>query len=439
MTETIKVTKEDIHLKARLISEGVRVNWPDGPVQKAPQKIQEVDLPKKIDGSDTKKVMELYAKALQGGDSVIGLGATFKLDGSGLIAPIYPNQHSRLEFTAKDNEVTLTDGGEVVATGRTSNRPEWINEKLSNGMPVTVALPGMSKSIINVVFNLSCINYNTGRGCRYCNLFANPVSKRIVMTSKETLREYAKLQAEAIKIATDNGWHGNLAISGGAFAPAQRGEYLERLDIVLTEVRNAVGDEKFNKLRKTYNHYPPENFDDMHDWKEIGIDATSIDLEVLDDAYFAAICPGKNAYKPLPYWKEAQEASVDIFGPIFGTTGCVVVGIEPMSTLTKGIDERLSKGVMPLPLVFFSAPGSAYWGFRAPTAEWIVEASDKMVDSYMKHMPKYLPALAKMRGGKGGGRPPRRETTHLSVVFDELERRVQELMGGLIKQPKQEV
>ncbi len=46
----------DHYLKARLISEGVRVNWPDGP----PQKINEVDLPKKIDGSDTKKVLELF-------------------------------------------------------------------------------------------------------------------------------------------------------------------------------------------------------------------------------------------------------------------------------------------------------------------------------------------------------------------------------------------
>ena len=253
------------------------------------------------------------------------------------------------------------------------------------------------------------------------------------MISKETLREYAKLQAEAIKIATDNGWHGNLAISGGAFAPAQRGEYLERMDLVLSEIRDAIGTEKFSKIRKVYNHYPPENFNEMHDWKEVGIDATSIDLEVMDDAYFAAICPGKNAYRPLPYWKEAQEASVDIFGPIFGTTGCVVVGIEPMHTLTKGIDERLSKGVMPLPLVFFSAPHSAYWGFRAPTADWLVEASDKMVDSYTKHMPKFLPSLAKRQEGGVRSRPPRRETTHLSIVFDELERRVQELIGKFQK------
>ena len=88
---------------------------------------------------------------------------------------------------------------------------------------------------------------------------------------------------------------------------------------------------------------------------------------------------------------------------------------------------------------FFSAPGSAYWGFRSPTAEWIVEASDGIVDAYMKHMPKHLPAMAKRLGGGGAPRMPRRrESTHLSIVWDELQRRMEELMGGLKGQKKGE-
>ena len=99
------------------------------------------------------------------------------------------------------------------------------------------------------------------------------------------------------------------------------------------------------------------------------------------------------------------------------------MGIEPMSTLIKGIDERLSKGIMPVPLVFFSAPGSAYWGFRAPTAEWVVEASEKIADSFMKHSLKFLArAIAKARRK----RTPR-ESSPLTVVFDEIQRRIQEL------------
>lgn len=163
------------------------------------------------------------------------------------------------------------------------------------------------------------MNFNTNQGCRYCNLFANPISRKISMLPMDTLKLWAKYQGEALKIAIDNDWWGNLAISGGALAPAQRGEYLERVKLVLSTLKSAVGEDVYNKLPKVYNHYPPEDFADMHKWKELGIKSTSFDLEVMDDAYFAAICPGKASYKPLSYLKKAQEYSVEVFGPLFGT------------------------------------------------------------------------------------------------------------------------
>jgi len=51
------------------------------------------------------------------------------------------------------------------------------DEPLSNGLPASTFLPGMSQEIINLIFCLSCNNYNTGRGCKDCNLFANPLSE----------------------------------------------------------------------------------------------------------------------------------------------------------------------------------------------------------------------------------------------------------------------
>jgi hypothetical protein len=429
MAEEQMITKEDIYLKARLTSEGVRVQMPDALPDPSAMEKEEIVIPDKLDLDDIDGILDLMRRSNMQRESNRFLGQTFILDGSGLLAPVYPNKHSRLDLLVEGDKATISDGGEVLATGRFPPRKEWLSEKISNGMPITTVLPGMSAAIINIVFNLSCMNYNANRGCRYCNLFANPVSKKIVKLPKATLEKYASYQAEAVKIATDNGWRGTLAVSGGALPPAQRGEYLERLELVLSTIREAISEETFKRLRKVYNHYPPEDFSDMHTWKEIGIDATSIDLEVMDDAYFAAICPGKHAYKPLPYWKKAQEASVEIFGPLLHTTGCIVVGIEPMSTLLRGFEDRVSKGVMPLPLMFFSAPGSAYWGFRAPTAEWIVEASVRMVDIFLEHIPKFLNKMPSERTGAGAPGRQRRPlsdylTTHLSTVPDELQRRL---------------
>jgi len=442
VTETVEqniITKEDIFIKARMISEGVRVQ-----VSKeiSPElhktairenEVSGVKIPEKLDFDDPERIIELFAEVNKT-DTSSDFRQVIIFNGSGLRAPIYLNKHSRMELVIQDNKAKVFEDGNILVSGTFPKRFEWLDEKLSNGLPIATVLPSMSTSIINVVFSLSCINYNSNRGCRYCNLFSNPISKKISMLPKETLRVWAKYQGEAVKTAIDNGWRGSIAISGGALPPAQRSEYLERLEIVLSSLKDAVGDEIFKKLPKVYNHYPPEDFSDMHKWKEMGITTTSFDLEVMDDAYFAAICPGKAAYKPLSYLKKAQEYSVEVFGPIFGTIGCVVMGIEPMSSLVEGFDERISKGILSLPLVFHSTPGSAYEGFRPPTAEWIIEASEKMAGSFLKHIFKWIKPTRTnaKKGGKNLSSLSSRRfpTTHLSVLFDEIGYRVNKLLGG---------
>ncbi len=444
VTETVEknlVPKEDIFIKTRMISEGVhaqvsekispelyKMSMRENNIGSNDLKIRE-----KLDFSDPESIIELFADV-----NKIDTSSDFRqeiiFESSGLRAPIYLNKHSRLDLFIQNNKATVFEDGVILVTGIFPKRFEWLDEKLSNGLPISTVLPSMSASIINVVFSLSCMNYNTNRGCRYCNLFSNPISKKISMLPKETLRVWAKYQGEAVKTAIDNGWRGSIAISGGALAPAQRGEYLERLEIVLSSLKDAVGDEIYKKLPKVYNHCPPDDFSDMYKWKEMGITATSFDLEVMDDAYFAAVCPGKAAYKPLSYFKKAQEYSVNVFEPLVGTIGCVVMGIEPMSTLVRGFDERISKGILPLPLVFHSTPGSAYEDFRPPTAEWIIEASEKMADSFMKHIFKWF-KLTKADAKEGGKyvskfSPRKMPTTHLSVVFDEVGFRINQLLRG---------
>ena len=434
------VTKEDIFIKARMISEGVRIHDSEDlsfelskMTMQEKAKQSEFKIPEKLDFNDPESIIELFAKVNKT-DTSSDFRQVIILDGSGLRAPIYYNKHSHIHLNIKNNKVIISEEGDILVKGTFPKRFEWLDEKLSNGLPVSTVLPSMSASIINVVFSLSCINYNTNRGCRYCNLFSNQISKKISMLPKETLRVWAKYQGEAVKTAVDNGWRGSIAISGGALAPAERSEYLDRLKIVLSSLRNAIGEVTFKKLPKVYNHYPPEEFSDMNKWKDLGINTTSFDLEVMDDAYFAAICPGKAAYKPLSYFKEAQEYSVKVFGPLLGTIGCVVMGIEPMSTLVNGFNERISKGILPIPLVFHSTPGSAYEGFRPPTAEWIVEASEKMADSFMKHVLKWLkpgkPTANEGRRNISRFSPGRMPTTHLSVVFDEIGYRINKLFGG---------
>lgn len=432
MAEERPITEQDVFIKARLMSEGVRIKDVQMPSMEELTRATAA-LPERLDYDDVEGIWRTYAQtaSLWERTSRQAAGLKFHFDGCGIKVMVMPNEYSRLQLTRQGDRVTVTDGDEILVTGYVPASLSWAEGSLSNGLPMRTFLPVVSAEIVTVAFSLSCANYVSGKdACRYCNLFANPLSKRMLKLPDHVLRSWASYQAEALKVAVDAGWRGMISLSAGALPPADRHLYLERMEIVLSEVRAALGDEAYQQQKIFFNYYPPEDFAEMHRWKALGVTGTSIDLEVMDPKYFAAICPGKNSYKPHAYWMEAQEASVEVFGPYLNTTGCLVVGIEPMEALVEGVEERISKGVMPFPLTYYSAPGSAYWGFRPPNADWFVEASRRIADSFVKS-PGFLQCLAQSAGGSlvGDGAALSKHSNAMTLVFDEVLRRFQQMFA----------
>ena len=343
MTEKRNITKEDIFLKARLLSEGVRIE-----VKRPPEK-----------------------------------GPAFRpfvLEGCDLVVQPLPNTYSRLEIVIDGDDVTISDMGEVLGTGTLQVRRSWLDYPMSNGKPVESVFSG-SASIHNLVMHFSCYNYESGQGCRYCGLFASPLRK----APANVVREITALQVEATVIAVKNGWRGTLSITGGALPPAKQDQLFESIERVLTQLSESLDEETLSELHVAPNVYPPDDFKEMYKWKDLGVNAAEFDLEVMDPAYFKAICPGKSKAFPHEHWKAAQEAAVEVFGRGRGAFQSLVTGIEPMSSLVEGVEERISKGVYSAPLTFIPMPGSPYAQFRLPTAQWFVEANEKMADSYFRY------------------------------------------------------
>ncbi len=283
-TEWRLVTQQDIFVKARLLAEGVRLRArsPEEMCWRLPE--EEVENLAGIESAGGAEVL----RELQDCSAFAALECCaereFSLDGCGLSVIVTPNEYSRLELVVENgtNAVTIYDGQEGPVTGRLQKTPTpWSGTLLSNGAPIESALPFMTDTIINLIFHYACDNWNTGRACRYCNIFLNPVSKQINDMSLRTLREMAQLQAEAIKIVTDYGWRGNLAVTAGALPLNRREGYLERVQTVLEPVRAAIGETVLSELNVIFNHYPPEDLSDFDCLKEMGINTTSMDLEVM--------------------------------------------------------------------------------------------------------------------------------------------------------------
>ena len=347
MTEKRNITKEDIFLKARMLSEGVRVK-----LKKPPEK-----------GSPYRPVV---------------------LKGCDLVVQPLPNSYSRLEVVIDGDNVTISDMGKVLSSGKLEVRRSWLDEPMSNGAPVEsgVTASASSISIINIIMNFRCYNYDSGQGCRYCGLFAFPKTKA---PPPSIAHRYTSLQVETAVIAAQNGWRGTLSITGGALPPSQRDQTFENLERVMTQLQESLDGKILQQLHIAPNVYPPDDLEEMHKWKDLGVNAAEYDLEVMDPAYFKAICPGKSKSISQERWKEAQEAAVEIFGRGRGSFQSMVTGIEPMNSLVEGLEERISKGVYSAPLVMVPTPGSPYEKFRPPTADWFVEASEKIADIYFQY------------------------------------------------------
>jgi len=365
MTEKRNITKEDIYLKARLNAEGVKY---------------------RVEGSGKKR----------------GAGG-FILAGCELPVMVFSNPFSRLELIYEGNGVTVTDMGKEIGIGTLG----------SHGMP-----------FISMHLSYGCYNRTIGLPCRYCN---KNWGKEGVEPITPEIREQAARMVDRAVLIIQKGWRGPIIFSQGVLPPDRRHEINELMERAMGRFREALDEDTFRELQFAPNVYPPDDFDEMLSWKEMGFNSTLFDLEVMDTVYWNAICPGKATTYTHAYWKEAQETAAEIFGRGRGSVSSTVVGVEPMAGLVEGVEERISKGVYTIGYMFYPAPGSAYEGFRPPTAPWFVEAAEKIVDAYIRHSDTLEVSLLEderpgytQRGRSMGG----------VIIEDEMTRRLQE-MGKL--------
>jgi len=362
MTDRRNITKEDIYLKARLIAEGVR-HRTGGPGKKR------------------------------------GTGG-FILDGCELPIMAFPNRFSRLELIYEGDTVTITDMGKEIAAGRLG----------SSGIP-----------FISIHLNYGCHNRTMGLACRYCN--KNWGKPGLDLSGPEVRKETMRQVDRAASII-QHGWRGPVIFSQGVLPPDQRNEITGLMEDAMARFRESLDGDTFGELPFAPNVYPPDDFDEMFKWKQLGFNSVLFDLEVMDPAYWNAICPGKGTTYTHEYWMEAQVAAAEIFGRGRGSVSSTVIGIEPMAGLVEGVEERISKGVYTIGYMFYPAPNSGYEGFRPPTAPWFVEATENIVDAYVRHADTLEVNLL---DDDRPGYTQRGRSLGNIIIEDEMTRRLQEM------------
>ena len=387
MGEKRNITREDIYLEARLRAEGCRI--------------------------EVKKTFPA-ANAYQ---AVV-------LDGCDIVMGLWQNPASHLVVTMDGNDATISDGNEVLGTGTLEVRASWRDKLMSDGTTVQDAPIPWNADIHSIFLSYNCAHASGGKACKYCVMSAMPPGAMPSVSPSE-LDARIEHQVEAITIALQNGWRGAILLTGGTPPKSRHGQITDKMEQILTQFRETVGDDILSQNQIAEALFsPPDDLGLLDRWKDIGLNSTEFDTQIVAPDYFKAICPARGEQLR---WKEAQFASAEVFGRGRGATTGIVMGLEPMDGLLEGIEERISKGVFTQIFNFMPVPGSPYGGMMPPSAAWFVEAAEKITDIYLRYADTFDVDLTE---DTRFGYTRKGRSFYLSIVDDEMSRRLQE-MGKL--------
>jgi len=400
MIDKRNVTKADILLKTKLLAEGARVE---------------------VKGT-------LLRQATQGG---FGHNPHIVFDGCDITVAVLSNPRSRLDVLIDGNDVTISDMGEVQGTATLQSRPAWLDRPMGDGTPLSSAFDYDSAFVATILIGNRCYSYDSGKTCRFCGL-GHDFAQMGPLWSFDGTVGFAQRQIDATALAVESGWRGAILFVGGLTPPNRRGQHMTDLfETYMARFHERLDADTLSELQIAADIYPPDDLAALDKWKSFGINSCEFDSEVMDPAYFRAICPAKGEKKR---WHEAQEAAAEVFGRGRGASSLVVAGIEPMAQLVEGIEERISKGVYMQPFAYQSYPNAPMEGMVPPSAEWFMEANEKIVDIYMRYADTFDVDLTE---DDRWGYTRRGQSYSPSPSDDEKSRRLQEmgkLSPGLPKQ-----
>ena len=391
--EKRNVTRSDILLKTQLLAEGARVEVRGPPLWQP--------------------TLDAFAQ-----------NPHIVFDGCEITAVVLPNPRSRLEVLIEGNDVTISDMGEVRGTATLQARPPWLDRPMEDGTPLGSSFSYDTAFVATILIGNRCYAHDSGKTCTYCGLGHTFAQMGPLWSFDETLA-FAQRQIDATALAIESGWRGVLLFPGGATPPDRREQHTtDLLEAYMERLHERVDADVLSELQIAPDVFPPDDLGALHKWKSFGINSCEFDSEVMDPTYFRAICPAKGE---KARWNEAQEAAAEVFGRGRGSSALVVAGIEPMAQLLEGIEERASKGVYVQPFTFQSYPDAPMEGMQPPSAEWFMEANEKIVDIYMRYADTFDVDLTE---DDRWGYTRRGQSYSPSPSDDEKSRRLQE-MGKL--------
>jgi hypothetical protein len=290
----------------------------------------------------------------------VGLG--FRLGG------LYVNSPFGHKFTKKSPyKIEQRDDKWFVTNGKEEYEiiprvpSSWCSEKFGNGKMLSdyVAEEGNNMLVANVYDG--CEYFYDDEQCKFCGIQNN---KKPRVNDPDVL-------AGIINIAFLFNPNYKVLLTGGNMNQYHKGaaEYFPTVRTIKVYNPRAV---------VTCELAPPDDTDILKTLLWWGADNFCCNIEIWDDILRQQVCPGKSKIPKNRYF-ESWAFGLETIGPNSMETG-LVTGLEPVSSVKKGIENITAAGVIPSAIPFHPNDGCVYEDRSPCDPDILIEVSEIIAD-----------------------------------------------------------
>ncbi|NOY81545.1 MAG: radical SAM protein [Kiritimatiellaeota bacterium] len=280
----------------------------------------------------------------------------------GTVVQFRYNPVSPYRLQANNNGLSILYRGDVAGHAKLIPRPRFYDRLTSSGHPMRKIAQIGGEDCFFVCYQNYCSHFAGNEQCAFCNLVPTKKTYDAVL-SKKGIDEIG----EAAAAAFSEGMCNHILLTGGCFS------HEKEVDLVCKIVESIRGALATDTVPGTILPSAATEEDDIKRYRDTGIGAIGYSVEIWDEAYYRAICPGKARATSHEDFVEAIAKAVRVFGS-GRVYGVLVLGLEPRDSFLRGVRELADLGANVVPFVWSPNPGSRLEGHRAPTAEWYVGA-----------------------------------------------------------------
>ncbi|KZX17410.1 biotin synthase [Methanobrevibacter cuticularis] len=290
----------------------------------------------------------------------------------GTVVQFRLNSSSQYNIRKEEDKLYVYKNNGKICEVKWMERPEYYNKKTSSGKDMIKIGQIGGDDCLFFCFQNYCSNFQENNQCSFCNLVSTSKTYNSVIRKKE-----AEDIGEVAAAAWAEGKVNHINMTGGCYIS---GKELEVVDAIASAIKKHTGKTKISGLVAP----APAKGDNIQGYFDTGIQSLSFNMEVWDEGYYKAICPGKSATTSHDEFITSITQAIDIYGR-GNVYVSLVMGLEPRETFLEGIETLSSMGVNVIPFVWAPNPGSKLEGHRAPSAQWYVDTILEAAEIVYKH------------------------------------------------------